>query len=120
MLIIDSGPVPITPDYAGPVVRYADGVFDGQLNRYIAVREDHRRVDANPTTEIVSVSLNDNSPEEPKVLICGNDFYAFPRVDLKGERLAWIEWSHPYMHWDIAELWVGYISENGGIIFHNR
>lgn len=39
LLIIDSGPVPITPDYAGPHVRYADGVFDGRLNRYIAVRE---------------------------------------------------------------------------------
>ncbi|KAH0673792.1 uncharacterized protein [Solanum tuberosum] len=111
----DSGPVPITPDYAGPHVRYADGVFDGRLNRYIAVREDHRGVDAKPTNEIVSVVLNDNTTEEPKVLISGNDFYAFPRMDLKGERLAWIEWSHPNMHWDKAELWVGYISESGDI-----
>ncbi|WMV51278.1 hypothetical protein MTR67_044663 [Solanum verrucosum] len=110
-----SGPVPITPDYAGPHVRYADGVFDGRLNRYIAVREDHRGVDAKPTNEIVSVVLNDNTTEEPKVLISGNDFYAFPRMDLKGERLAWIEWSHPNMHWDKAELWVGYISESGDI-----
>lgn len=31
--------MPITPDYAGPDVRYADGVFDGRFNRYIAVRE---------------------------------------------------------------------------------
>ncbi|KAF3659069.1 putative 60S ribosomal protein L36-2-like [Capsicum annuum] len=103
-----SGPVPITPDYGGPVVRYADGVFDGRFNRYIAVREDHREFDAKPTTEIVSIALN-----EPKVLISGNDFYAFPRMDMKGERLAWIEWSHPNMHWDKAELWVGYISESG-------
>lgn len=50
---------------------------------------------------------------EPKVLVAGNDFYAFPRVDAKGERIAWIEWSHPNMPWDKAELWVGYISENG-------
>ncbi|PHT70745.1 hypothetical protein T459_25849 [Capsicum annuum] len=106
----DSGPVPITPDYGGPVVRYADGVFDGRFNRYIAVREDHREFDAKPTTEIVSIALN-----EPKVLISGNDFYAFPRMDMKGERLAWIEWSHPNMHWDKAELWVGYISESGDI-----
>ncbi|KAM3340403.1 hypothetical protein P3S68_030273 [Capsicum galapagoense] len=111
----DSGPVPITPDYGGPVVRYADGVFDGRFNRYIAVREDHREFDAKPTTEIVSIALNGKTTEEPKVLISGNDFYAFPRMDMKGERLAWIEWSHPNMHWDKAELWVGYRSESGDI-----
>ncbi|GKC11738.1 hypothetical protein Tco_1008520, partial [Tanacetum coccineum] len=27
------------PDYGGPVVAYADGVFDKRLNRYITVRE---------------------------------------------------------------------------------
>ncbi|KAK3024533.1 hypothetical protein RJ639_043725 [Escallonia herrerae] len=86
-----STPLPLTPDYGGPVVRYADGVFDSRFNRYVAVRE------------------------EPKVLVGGNDFYAFPRVDQNGERLAWIEWSHPSMHWDKAELWVGYISDEGDV-----
>lgn len=32
-------PIPLTPDYGGPVVRYADGVFDLRLDRYITVRE---------------------------------------------------------------------------------
>lgn len=50
---------------------------------------------------------------EPRVLVGGNDFYAFPRVDPKGEQIAWIQWSHPNMPWDKAELWVGHISENG-------
>ena len=50
---------------------------------------------------------------EPKVLVSGSDFYAFPRMDPRGERMAWIEWHHPNMPWDKAELWVGYISENG-------
>lgn len=50
---------------------------------------------------------------EPEVLIGGNDFYAFPRLDSKGEKIAWIEWSHPNMPWDKTELWVGYISETG-------
>lgn len=50
---------------------------------------------------------------EPEVLVGGNDFYAFPRIDPKGERMAWIEWSHPNMPWDKAELWVGYISDYG-------
>lgn len=50
---------------------------------------------------------------EPKLLVGGNDFYAFPRMDPKGERIAWIEWGHPNMPWDRSELWVGYISDNG-------
>ena len=51
--------------------------------------------------------------EEPKVLISGNDFYAFPRIDQNKKRIAWIEWSHPNMPWDKSELWVGYFAESG-------
>ena len=51
--------------------------------------------------------------QDPKELVSGNDFYAFPRVDPSGKRMAWIEWSHPNMPWDKAELWVGYFSDNG-------
>lgn len=35
----DYSPVPLTPDYGGPVVSYADGVFDTRFGRYITVRE---------------------------------------------------------------------------------
>ncbi|KAB2076102.1 hypothetical protein ES319_A06G017900v1 [Gossypium barbadense] len=112
-----SCPVPITPDYGGPVISYADGVFDARFNRYITVMEDRRVSRTNSTTTIVAVPLDGNI-QEPNVLVSGNDFYAFPRLDSKGERMAWIEWSHPNMPWDKSELWVGYISENGDI--HNR
>ncbi|EXB75620.1 hypothetical protein L484_026096 [Morus notabilis] len=71
---------------------------------------DRRESSTNATTEIVTVRLG-----EPEVLVGGNDFYAFPRIDPKGERMAWIEWSHPNMPWDKSELWVGYISDNGEI-----
>ncbi|WCJ35369.1 alpha/beta-Hydrolases superfamily protein [Euphorbia peplus] len=112
---LDASPVPLTPDYGSPVVSYADGVFDSRFNRFVAVREDRRESSTNSTTVIVSISLNADKIEEPKVLISGKDFYAFPRIDPKGERIAWIEWSHPNMPWDKAELWVGYIGENGDI-----
>ncbi|KDP38395.1 hypothetical protein JCGZ_04320 [Jatropha curcas] len=111
----DSSPVPLTPDYGSPVVSYADGVFDSRFNRFVTVMEDRRVSSINAITTIVGVSLNDENIQEPKVLISGNDFYAFPRIDPKGERIAWIEWAHPNMPWDKAELWVGYISENGDI-----
>ncbi|CAK9185843.1 unnamed protein product [Ilex paraguariensis] len=111
----DSTLVPLTPDYGGPIVCYADGVFDSRNNRYVTVREDRRESSLNPTTTIVSVDLSNNNIQEPKVLVGGNDFYAFPRMDPKGERIAWIEWGHPNMPWDRSELWVGYLSENGDI-----
>ncbi|KAK9096703.1 hypothetical protein Sjap_022200 [Stephania japonica] len=114
-LIGDSFPVPLTPDYGGPVVRFADGVFDSRFNSYITVMEDHRESTLNPIATIVSVKLDNENIQDPKVLVSGSDFYAFPRMDLKGERLAWVEWSHPNMHWDRAEIWVGYISEDGDI-----
>ncbi|CAK7347594.1 unnamed protein product [Dovyalis caffra] len=114
----DSSPVPLTPDYGGPVVSYADGVFDLHFNRYVTVMEDRRLSSTNSTTTIVAIGLNDKSIQEPKVLASGNDFYAFPRIDPKGERIAWIQWGHPNMPWDKTELWVGYISENGDI--HKR
>ncbi|KAG6434606.1 hypothetical protein SASPL_106244 [Salvia splendens] len=111
----DSAPVPLTPDYNGPHVCYADGVFDFRLNCYLTVREDRRESSTNATTTIVSVDLHGNGVKEPKILVEGNDFYAFPRIDHKGERIAWVEWGHPNMPWDKSELWVGYISENGDI-----
>lgn len=45
LLILCSGcqadfpPVPLTPDYGGPVVSYADGVFDARFGRYVTVQE---------------------------------------------------------------------------------
>ncbi|KAK1369619.1 putative Acylamino-acid-releasing enzyme [Heracleum sosnowskyi] len=112
----DSRPVPLTPDYGEPLVRYADGVFDTTFNRYVAVREDHRKNGKQPNTEIVSIELEYMQDiQEPKVLVRGSDFYAFPRLDPKDQRLAWIEWSHPNMPWDKAQLYVGCLSETGDI-----
>ncbi|KAK9166848.1 hypothetical protein Scep_002039 [Stephania cephalantha] len=114
-LIGDSFPEPLTPDYGGPVVCFADGVFVSRFNSYISVMEDHRESTLNPIATIVFVKLNNKNIQDPKILVGGNDFYAFPRMDPKGERLAWVEWSHPNMHWDKAEIWVGYVSEDGDI-----
>jgi len=47
------------------------------------------------------------------MLVNGNDFYAFPRVDPTKKRMAWIEWSNPNMSWDKSQLWVGYFDEKG-------
>ncbi|KAG5543404.1 hypothetical protein RHGRI_016217 [Rhododendron griersonianum] len=111
----DSSPLPLTPDYGAPSVCYADGVFDSHLNRFVTVMEDRREDHLNATTTIASLNINEHNIQEPRVLVSGNDFYAFPCLDPKGERMAWIEWGHPNMPWDKSELWVGYFSENGDI-----
>ncbi|KAK7830796.1 acylamino-acid-releasing enzyme [Quercus suber] len=118
-------PVDITPkefgvrtlaqEYGGGAFRVFDGVFDARFNRYVTVQEDRRESKLNPTTTIVAIGLGNKDIQEPEVLIGGNDFYAFPRLDSKGEKIAWIEWSHPNMPWDRTELWVGYISETGEV-----
>ncbi|XP_027092694.1 probable dipeptidyl-peptidase 5 isoform X2 [Coffea arabica] len=112
----DSTPVPITPDHGTPLVSYADGVFDSRFNRYIAVQEDCRKSSMNSITTIVSINVDNESIQdiaEPEALVAGSDFYAFPRMDPKGERMAWIQWNHPDMPWDRSELWVGYIGDEG-------
>ncbi|KAK7387080.1 hypothetical protein VNO78_27578 [Psophocarpus tetragonolobus] len=112
---LDVPPAPLTPDYGGPIVSYADGRLDERFNRFISVREDRRESSLNPPTTIVSIALGSNDVQEPEVLVSGSDFYAFPRLDSKSERIAWIQWNHPNMPWDKTELWVGYVSENGEI-----
>ncbi|XP_050234745.1 uncharacterized protein LOC126682976 [Mercurialis annua] len=111
----DASPVPITPDYRSPSVSYADGVFDSRFNRFVTVMEDRRQSSINAVTTIAAISLSDENAQEPQVIVSGNDFYAFPRMDPKGERIAWIEWCHPNMPWDRTQLWVGYISDTGDV-----
>lgn len=38
-VMADSAPVPLTPDYGGPLVSYADGEFDSRFDRYVTVME---------------------------------------------------------------------------------
>lgn len=45
--------------------------------------------------------------EETVVLCSGRDFYAAPRPDPDGRRLAWTCWDHPDMPWDASEVWEG-------------
>ncbi|XP_062228374.1 uncharacterized protein LOC133926446 [Phragmites australis] len=111
----DNSPLPLTPDYAGSVVRYADGVFDPHFRRFVTIMEDHRHNSSNPVTTIAAVRISERDVDEPTMLISGNDFYAFPRIDPTEKRMTWIEWSNPNMSWDKSQLWVGYFNEKGEV-----
>ena len=47
----------------------------------------------------------------PKELIMGSDFYMHPTWHPDGERIAWVEWDHPYMPWDASRIKIGRINE---------
>jgi len=102
-------PHPIPPDTA---LRYADGVIDGERERMICVREDHRIRMREAVNAIVAVNLL-GDPDGGEVLVSGKDFYAAPRLNPDGSRLAWLTWDHPNMPWDGTELWVAEVLEDG-------
>jgi dipeptidyl aminopeptidase/acylaminoacyl peptidase len=106
-------PRPITPE-SGPTasVRYGDlrlvPTPDGAW--VVCVRETHegRKV----VNELVALPSDGSGPA--RVLAGGRDFYASPRVDPSGTRLAWLEWDHPRMPWDGTELRVAAFDATAG------
>ena len=67
-----------------------------QTNKLYYVREDHSSGEHRfPQNAIVQIDLTNDSKEE--ALVTHADFVAAPRVSQDGEKLVWIEWSHPYM-----------------------
>jgi dipeptidyl aminopeptidase/acylaminoacyl peptidase len=101
-------PAPLTAP--GPI-RYADLQFDRGQERVICVAE--RARDGNePENFIASVSLATGAVEP---LLRGADFYAFPRLDPAGERLAFLTWQHPAMPWDACELMLAGIRSDGSL-----
>lgn len=96
-------PVPLTPPAPQPRSwRYADGVATPQGDALIAVHERHEPEADEPANTLVAIPLAGGPPSE---LWAGPDFVASPRISPDGSRLAWIQWDHPAMPWDVTELW---------------
>ncbi|HSB81374.1 MAG TPA: S9 family peptidase [Candidatus Methylomirabilis sp.] len=102
-------PEPMTP--AGDVC-YADGIWDRRRRRILCVREDHT-AGGEPANTLVAVDAERGGPGE--ILLSGRDFYAAPRLDPDGIRLAFLAWDHPNMPWDAAELWMASVRADGSL-----
>jgi dipeptidyl aminopeptidase/acylaminoacyl peptidase len=102
-----STPVPLTPEG----FFYADARLDAARQRLVAVREDHRRGDAEPPAAIVAIDVH--SEAAGVVLVTGADFYSDPIISPDGATLAWLQWDHPNMPWDGTELWTAAIRPDG-------
>src|SRR5262249_51949240 len=93
-------PRAVTPEPAEPnAVRYADGVVTPDGSTVICVRERHENEEV--VNELVSFPADGSA--EPEVIVSGHDFFAAPRLDPAGTRLAWLAWDHPRMPWDGTE-----------------
>jgi dipeptidyl aminopeptidase/acylaminoacyl peptidase len=101
---LDAGsdsPVPVTPEPPVPAgVRHADLVVTDR--GVLAVRETHTESGraADVVNEIVRIAP-DGSTE---VLVSGPDFVADPRLAPDGVSVARLQWNHPDMPWDAAQL----------------
>ena len=104
-------PEAITP---GGGMRFADYSFDATRDRLVCIREDHTAGTKQPVHTLVALDAHAN-PGGGQVLVSGADFYMYPRVSPDGTRLAWIQWDHPHMPWDAAELWAGRINASGTV-----
>ncbi|MGW5161405.1 prolyl oligopeptidase family serine peptidase [Nonomuraea wenchangensis] len=97
LLGADGKPQPLTQEGA----RYADLlVRDGQV---WCVRERHAG-DGTVSRAIVTVPLDGDGGDEPRVRVTGHDFYAYPTVSPDGRHLAYVCWNHPHMPWNGTEV----------------
>ena len=108
-------PKPLTTESA---YRYADFVWNRIYGKLICVREDHTD-GGEPINTLVAV--NTSNGEDIQVLVTGADFYASPRLNSTGDKLAWISWQHPNMPWDGTELWAADLveSDTGVLMIQN-
>lgn len=101
-------PRPVSPEPPSPAAyRYADPVVSPDGAWIVCVRERHE--DEEVVNEIVAMAADGSA--QPRVIVAGHDFFASPRLDPSGTRLAWISWDHPRMPWDGTELWESRVDE---------
>ena len=107
-----SEPYPISaPPEGERSVRYADFDISPNGGTLFCVMESHPLDGGEVINSIASLSTD--GVGALSVLLSGHDFYAAPRISPNGQRVAWLQWDHPDMPWDAAELWVGTLCEEG-------
>jgi dipeptidyl aminopeptidase/acylaminoacyl peptidase len=68
----------------------------------------------NELAAVACAAAPDGGPVPPVSLVRGADFVASPALSPDGAHLAWLQWDHPDMPWDAAELWAGALVVPGG------
>jgi dipeptidyl aminopeptidase/acylaminoacyl peptidase len=96
-------PVAVTPEPPVP-----SGVRHGDLRALpggagvLAVRETHTSGGA--AADVVNEIVRVGADGATEVLVTGPDFVSDPALAPDGATLAWLQWNHPDMPWDAAQL----------------
>jgi dipeptidyl aminopeptidase/acylaminoacyl peptidase len=94
-------PVAVTPEPDVPAgVRHAD--LRVTAEGILAVRETHP-ADGAPA-DVVNEVVRIGPDGATEVLVSGPDFVSDPRLAPDGVTLSWLQWNHPHMPWDAAQL----------------
>lgn len=135
---LDGTPRPLTPAVGDAAVRWSAMEVDVRRGGCFAVREDHRGADEEPVNEIVRLPLDPAEPTLGEVVVPGRrralprpetddagdprlpDFVSDPVLSPDGGRLAWVQWSHPAMSWDAAEVVVADLDGAGDVVQASR
>lgn len=96
----------ITQLTQAPNVYFAD--FAISKDYLYAVAEEHIENTVNNT--LIRLDLTTYKID---VIASGYDFYAAPRLNQDGSKLAWLCWNHPNMPWDSSELWLATVTPKG-------
>lgn len=110
LYLVTAGSAPRALVPPGPR-RYADLVFDRAHRRILCVLEQHGAA-GEPRNLLAAVPLGPGE-SEPRPLVSGADFYAFPRPSPDGTQLAFLCWDHPRMPWQSAALFVAPLGPEG-------
>lgn len=94
-------------------LRFANFTFDQKRNALFAVMEDHRKSDLDPENSIVRIDIDTGNIT---MVVSGHDFYAYPKLNSDGNKLAFIAWNHPQMPWDGTELFLANLNESGDVV----
>ena len=81
-----------------------------QTHLLVAILEDHTKPD--PADVVNTLCLINTKDKTVSPLVSGADFYAKPCFAPDGTHIAWVQWFHPDMPWEGAEVCVADVNAN--------
>ena len=97
---------------------YGDFRFDRKRNQIVGIQEDHGISDIEAMNTIVTLNPAGPNADGGAVVVSGTDFVSDARISPDGTKMVWLQWNHPMMPWDAAELWLGDLDSDGRV--HNQ
>ncbi|CAM1504414.1 Fc.00g020050.m01.CDS01 [Cosmosporella sp. VM-42] len=100
----------------GAKLRYANFSTHPDSNWVLAVGEDHTDATHDTPTKVKNyiVAINTETAEVKKILDSA-DFYYTPQFSPDGKNLVWLEWNHPNLPFDAANLYSAAWQPDGSI-----